>query len=356
METTTQEQQNVNQQDVNSQSTSQELSPNQTSAYDNAENIADETQIQQPDEEEEHEIILQDGELKFSDDFFGELPEDEPDKNKEQPEIQEEEQVQTQEPPANFYTDEELRNTNWYQWDIQRLPEAVRPYAQIIQAQMQTAQRQQQVQEQIALNPEKPPYLQEVKPYTAQELSAEAEKLAVKQLGLESDDDFDPYDGEHVAARNMAMQELLQKRNAQVAYYNQQNKDYQLLRQVNRQIETAPDFKEYQKWFVEQTKRENTTPEQLEEALRQHAQRNGGDYGRIAQVVAGWYKQFKASQVQRPNIAQKNIVKPRQKVSVPPVLEGTQGGYQGKKTYNVKQFGELDSDQQAQALMDMGIV
>ncbi len=330
--------------------------PSQTSAYNSTEN-ATEPQTQQPEEEKEHEIVLQDGELKFSDDFFGDLPDNEPDKDKTQPEIQEEEQVQTQEPTANVYTDEELRNTSWQQWDIQRLPEAVRPYAQIIQAQMQAAQRQQQVQQQIALNPEKPPYLQEVKPYTAKELSEEAEKLALKQLGLEDDDDFDPYNGEYVAARDMAMQELLQKRNAQVAYYNQQNRDYQLLRQVNRQIETAPDFKEYQKWFIEQAKRENTTPEQLEEALRQHAKTHGGDFGRIAQVVAGWYKQFKVSQIQRPNTVQKNVIKPRQKVSAPPVLEGTQGGnYNTRKTINIRDFSQMDSDQQAQALMDMGIV
>ena len=337
--------------------TLQELSPNQTPAYDETESVTYEPQTQQPDEEKEPEIALQDGEVKFSDDFFGFLSKNEPDKNEAQPETHEEEQVQTQEPPANVYTDEELRNTNWYQWDIQRLPEAVRPYAQIIQAQMQVAQRQQQAQQQIALNPEKPPYLQEVKPYTPQELSAEAEKLVVKQLGLDSDDDFSPYDGEHVAARDIAMQELLQKRNAEVAYYKRQNQEYQLLRQVNRQIETAPDFKEYQKWFSEQAMRENTTPEQLEEALRQHAKSNGGDYGRIAQIVAGWYKLFKASQIQRPNAAQKNVVKPRQRVAAPPVLEGTQGGSNNtRRTINVKDFSLMDNDQQAQALMDMGIV
>lgn len=345
---------------------------NSVAGYDEAEGVTYEQQEPQQVETateandtqtaEEPEIAIQDGEVKFRDDFFGDIA-DEPETNeaerqKEPEEPEKVEEKQTQEPSENYYTDDELQNTPYNQWDINRLPEGVRKYANFVREQMLMAQKHQQIQQQINSNPEVPPFVEEVKEYTTSELSKEAEELACERLGLEDADDFDPYESEHSAAREIAMRELLQKRNEQVAHYRQQVNEYQYLRQVNALIANQPDFGEYQKWFVEQARREGKTPEQMNDALAQFAKANHGGYKRIADVVTGWYQAFRQSkaQMQAQPSKRQPVTQPRQRPSKPNVLEGTQGGYQGKKTFNVKQFGELDSDQQAQALMDMGIV
>ena len=336
--------------------------------YDEAEGVTYD-ELQQDNQElnaqdnqnfEEPEIAIQDGEVKFRDDFFGDIN-DEPDEieRQEKPErVEAQETIQTQEPSQALYTDEEYRNTPFTQWDIDRLPEAVKPYANAVREQMLASQRQQQIQQQIANNPEKPPYIQEVKEYTVDELSSEAEKLACQKLGITDPEDFEPaYESRHAAAREMAIRELLQKRNEQVAEYKRQSEEYGILRQVNAEIEAKPDFKEYQQWFKEQAQREGVSPEQLNAGLQRYAKATG-NYKEVAKEVARWYMVYQNSKALQQQQAQQQAIRPqpRQRPVKPPVLEGTQGGYQGKRTYNVKQFGELDNDQQAQALMDMGIV
>ena len=339
--------------------------------YDEAEGVTYD-ELQQDNQElntqdnqniEEPEIAIQDGEVKFRDDFFGDIDDepkpDEIERQEEPERVETQETSQAQEPPQALYTDEEYRNTPFTQWNIDRLPEAVKPYANAVREQMIASQRQQQIQYQIANNPEKPPYIQEVKEYTVDELSSEAEKLACQKLGITDPEDFEPaYESRHAAAREIAMRELLQKRNEQVAYYRQQVNDYQYLRQVNAIIANQPDFNEYQKWFVEEAKRIGKTPEQMNEVLAQHAEAKHGGFKEIADVVTRWYQTFRQSKSQQAQQTQQRQLKftSKQRPSKPPVLEGTQGGYQGKRTYNIKKFGELDNDQQAQALMDMGIV
>ncbi len=332
--------------------------------YDEAEGVTYD-ELQQDNQElntqdnqnfEEPEIAIQDGEVKFRDDFFGDIN-DEPDEieRQEEPErVEEQETSQTQEPSQALYTDEEYRNTPFTQWEIDRLPEAVKPYANAVREQLIASQRQQQIQYQIAKNPEKPPYIQEVREYSIDELSSEAEKLACQKLGLTNPEDLEPaYESRHAAALEMARRELLQKRDKQVAEYKRQSEEYEILRQVNAEIEARPDFKEYQQWFKEQAQREGVSPEQLNASLQRHAKETG-NYKEIAKEVARWYMVYQNSKALQQQQAIRS--QPRQRPAKPPVLEGTQGGYQGKKTYNVKQFGELDNDQQAQALMDMGIV
>lgn len=330
-----------------------------TTYTDGSEDWQEET-IQEP------EVSIQDGEVKFRDDFFGDIN-DEPDEieRQEEPErVEEQETSQTQEPSQALYTDEEYRNTPFTQWEIDRLPEAVKPYANAVREQLIASQRQQQIQYQIAKNPEKPPYIQEVREYSIDELSSEAEKLACQKLGLTNPEDFEPaYESRHAAAREMARRELLQKRNEQVANYKQQSNDYQFLRQVNAEISIQPDFAEYQKWFTAEAAKDGKIPAQINDALIQHAKTHGGDFRKIASVVAGWYQAFRYSKAQQAQQAQQNKLmnfEPRQnkRVGIPPVLEGTQGGHKKATAngFNMRNFGELDTDAQAQALMDMGIV
>ena len=252
---------------------------------------------------EEPEISLQDGEVNFRDDFFGDLP-------KEQEEQEEEQQV------PNYYTDEELQNTPFEQWDYNRMPDEVKRYANYLNAQRQTRQQQQQIAEMPL-----PDFIQEVKPYTAKELANEAEKLAIDKLGLDDPDDFDIYDSEHSAALNMAMQELSGKRNAEIANYQKRANDYRELERMNAQIKARPDFAEYYKWFNDKAMSEGTSAAQLNQALLDYA-RQGGDIRSVQQVVSGWYQMFQNTKKGKSNS--------RTRKPSPPRLESSRGGYDGE--------------------------
>lgn len=97
---------------------------NSVTGYDEAEGVTYEQQEPQQVETateanntqtaEEPEIAIQDGEVKFRDDFFGDIA-DEPETNeaerqKEPEEPEKVEEKQTQEPSENYYNHEELEN------------------------------------------------------------------------------------------------------------------------------------------------------------------------------------------------------------------------------------------------------
>ena len=293
--------------------------------------------------EDEPEISLQDGEVKFSDDFFGDLK-DEPEDNQQAPQA------------SNYYTDEELQNTPYERWDLNRMPEEVRRYAQFLNAQTAARQQQYQYQQQIAQRPQTPPFIQEVKQYTPQELSKEAEKVAIERLGLKDPDDFDVYESEHAAALNIAMQELAQKRNEEIANYQQQTAGWQGLQQLNAEIASRPDFREYREWFRAKAQSEGTTPEQINENLSAYL-KNGGSYQEAQKVIATFYQMFQNAKASKGNNNNSKGRQVQRRPQRPPVLEGTRGGsYEGKRSLNFRNFGEMDSDAQAQALMDIGIV
>lgn len=288
---------------------------------------------------EDPEISVKDGEVKFSDDFFGDLP-DEP---------------QDEQPQApNYYTDEELENTPYERWDVDRMPEEVKRYVKYFNSQTTARQQQYQYQQQVAQRPQTPPFFQEVKQYTPQELSQEAEKLAIERLGLDDPDDFDVYESEHTAALNIAMQELAQKRNAEVSNYQRQAREWNELQQFNASLASRPDFGEYREWFNRKAQSEGTSAQALNKVLSDYAQ-SSGDFTKVQQAVAGWYQMFlnEKAQDSRGSRGTRKTQRPQR----PPVLEGTRGGgYEGKRSVNLQNFGELDSDAQARALMDLGIV
>ena len=312
-------------------------------------------QSEQNNEEEPEISITKDGEVKFRDDFFGDLS-DEPNESQSQSEKTKQEDNSQLQQERNYYTDEELQNTPYEQWDFNRMPDEVKRYANFLNAQTLARQRQFEIQQQVMENSENPPYVQEVKQYTSKELAQDAEKLAVERLGLKSADDFDIYDSEHQAALNIAMQELANKRNNDIAVYEKQRSDYKQLQMLKANIEASPDFGEYREWFIKKAQSEGTTPELLNLQLVRNLQKNH-DFCKIRDTVAGWYQLFlRERNASRYNPVSKNVQNTR-KVSTPPKLESTRGGgYDSRRSVNLKNFGDLDPDAQAQALMDMGIV
>ena len=288
---------------------------------------ADLVEPAEPDSGDNADVFINDdGEVEFSDEFLG--YENEP----EQPEK-----------PAR-YTDEELKNTPFEQWDINRLEGDIKDYVPIVRDQM----LRRQMQQQMAQRPENPPQANIPKPYTAKELAEAAQKLACEKLGLDDPDDFDVYEGEHQAALKLAMDELSQQRNTEVAQYQRVAKDYQDLQQFNADLVKQPDYMEFDRWLGGKMQEAKVTPQQVEAGFQEYLRKSGGDYRGVQGVISAWYKEFR--QGRRNSVS-------RPKSQRPPVLEGTNGrDYTGRRQVNLERFGDLDMDSQAEALIKMGLV
>ena len=288
--------------------------------------------------------INEDGEVDFSEDFLADVEKsffgDRPAKS------HNEETIPQEPTQPNYYTDEELLNTPYEQWQPDRLNGDIKKFVPIVRQQMQMRQMQNQVAQNSQQIPEF--WQNQPKQYTPKELSDEAHKLACKRLGLDDPDDLDTYESEHRAALDLAMQELAGNRQREIAEYNRRSADWQQLQNFNRTLVAQPDFKEFDSWYLNLLQERNLTPEQVGNALFKKAVDNNYNFGLVIQEVAGLYKEFqrtKAQQTQRP------------RVKKPPVLESTRGGSSdGGRSINLRSFGEMDNDAQIKALMDMGYV
>ena len=269
------------------------------------------------------EIALDDeGEVKFSEDFF--QGETENHHDLEQP---------------RYYTQEELINTPYEQWQLDRMPEELRGYAQIVAQQIQARRAQQQIQQ----RPANPPEFTPPRSYTPKELSEEAQRIAVQKLGLDDPDDFDDYEPEHRAALNMAMNELVQQNYAAQSNYNRIAREYQNLQQFNAGIASRPDYKEFDNWFGNRLRELKIAPEALDNYLTSYV-RQTGNYSVIQNAIAGWFNQFQQEKG--------NSRAPR-----PPMMESTRGQpYDFVRGVNMRDFGDMDTEQQAQTIMRMGYV
>ena len=268
--------------------------------------------------------LAPDGELEFSDDFFGDIGADEP-------------------PAVPKYTQDELLSTPFEQWDVNRLEGDVRDYVSIVREQMQ----KRQMQAMIASRSQTPPMYNAPQEYTPKELAEDAQKLACEKLGLDDPDDFDEYEGEHQAALNMAMQELATKRHNEVLQYQRVTRDYQDLQRFNTELISRPDFGDFDRWFTGKLREHGVTPQQVEAGLMRYAQESGGDYRSLQGVLAGWYQEFQQERGRSTG----------RRTNRPPVLESPRGSsYEGRRSMDMRRFGDLDPDGQAAALMRMGIV
>ena len=230
-------------------------------------------------------------------------------------------------------------NTPFEQWQFERMPEELRGYAQIVAQQLQARQAQQQIQQ----RPSSPPEFTAPRQYTPKELSDEAQRIAVQRLGLDDPDDFDDYEPEHRAALNMAMNELVQQNYAARQNYARIAQSYQELQQFNAGIASRPDYKEFDNWFDNKLHELKIAPQALDKYLTDYA-RQTGDYSTIKNAIAGWYSQFLQE-------------KGSSRAPRPPMMESTRGQpYDVVRGVNMRDFGDMDSDAQAAALMRMGYV
>ena len=279
---------------------------------------------------DEPEVTLDDnGEVKFREDFFDNVN-DEP-------------------MPPEYYTRDELLNTPYENWDVERLNGDVREFIPIVREQLQ----RRAIIQQLSQRPTTPPFMQEVQPYTPQQLAEEAQKLAIEKLGLEDPDDFDEYEGSHRAAFDMASQELLQRRNAEVQNYQRGTTEFQQLQKFNAELALQPDFRDFDAWFTGKLQVRGITPQQVNAGLMEYARRSGGNFGVIQGVISNWYREYQAERN-----GNRTSSAPRQPSNRPPILESTRGGtsYDTRRGVNLRSLGEMDPDAQAQALMNMGLV
>ena len=276
-----------------------------------------------PDGNPSEVALDEDGDVKFSEDFFEDIPENKSDL--EQP---------------RYYTDEELKTTPFEQWQKDRVPENIREYYDIVSNQLHQRYAQQQIQNRQS----NPPMFQPPRSYTPKELSEEAQRIAVQKLGLEDADDFDDYEPEHRAALNMAMNELVQKNQSERQNYERVSREYQNLQQFNAQLASRPDYREFDRWFDNRLKELKVSPQVIDAYLTDYIQKSGGNYAAIQNVVAGWYNEFLQSKGQT-------------RAPRPPMMESTRGQpYETVRGVNMRDFGDMDEEAQAAALMRMGYV
>ena len=278
----------------------------------------------------EPEVTMNDdGDLEFSDEFFEGFGQEEPELPK-------------------LYTEDELKATPFEAWDINRLEGDVKDYVPIVRDQM----LRRQMEAQLAQRPTTP-NMNAPKPYTPSELADAAQKLACERLGLDDPDDFDEYESEHQAAMKLAMDELSQRRNMEVAQYQRAAQGYQDLQNFNAALLRQPDYMEFDRWFSGKLREAGVTVEQVNAGLQEYARRSGGDYNSLKGVIAGWYQEFRGER----NRGGGNMSPSSRRSGRPPVLEGSGGsGYEGRGRVNMRGFGDLDPDAQAKALMRMGLV
>ena len=294
----------------------------------------------QPEAEPEPEISLsEDGELKFRDDFFGEV---EPEKPSE-PELQET-------PPAPpDYTEDELLNTPYEQWEPNRIKGDVKKYIPIVQQQIarrRAAAEMQQMQERAN---EAPPLIQQPKDLTPKDLANEAQQLAVQKLNLENGEDFDSYDPEHQAAYNIALQEIQERYNAERVNYIRQVQEYQSLNNFNMALTQQADFPAFRNWFDMQLRQRGITGEQINARFQEHV-KNGGRYSDIQGAIAKWYQDFR-------NFKSQQVAPKPTKAPKAPYLESSYGaGDATGKNINFRNLGELDDEGVANFLMKNGYV
>ena len=293
-----------------------------------------------------------DGNVEFGEEFFGDVHE----KN---------------DPEPNYYTDEELRNTPYEQWDTKRLSGDISKFVPIVQDQVR--QRQAQSRAQTIENIPMPQDIQEVKPYTPHELSEDAMHLACEKLGLEDPEDFDDYEADHRAAMQLAMNELMEKRNAEVQSYQRGRDEWGQLQKFNASLSQQADFNEFNEWYTGKLREAGVTAEQVNAGLYQYARRNGNRFSVIPQIIGTWYSEYQRERGggRQPRYDAQTSRYPRYDAQTsrypqaysgaeranPPVLESTRGNdYGGRRRVNLQTFGDMDSDEQASALMRMGLV
>ena len=311
----------------------------------------------------------EEGVLHFSDDFFGEQAPEEP-------------QPDPAQQAPQFYSVEDLGRTALSEVDVKRLdPAKIGEYWGMVQRVMtgdreriawleaQIAQMRQQLQGQQPPQAQQPP-TQGATPgqqptqqpgakLSQKELTQRAVDRAREMLGLPEDENLDLYEPEHQMAFAQAAQEVSAAQGQAAQAAERQAAEQAEAVRLEADIRALPDRDEFARWFDRQLTANGLNSAQVNARLSELSRQNGP--GIVRTIVGNWYKQY------RDEIGQQASTTPTsqtaaqqrtpQRAQRPPVLEGSAGtSPEGRKVFDLSKFGEMDADEQAQALRQMGIV
>lgn len=315
--------------------------------------VSEEASSTQPEQSEGNAEALQpdgialddEGKIQVGEEFF----------SKPEHEEKKEPTDNLQQPPEpntpNYYTDDELKTMPFETWDLSRLNGDIQKFAPIVRDQLQ--QRSVQQKAQTIENIPMPDFISEPKQYTAKELSEASKKLACERLGLSDPEEFDPYETEHKAAMELAMQELTHKYWEDLQSYQRSKSEWDENLRFQAELARRPDFNEFNQWYMGNLKAAGATAEQMNAKLLEYVRENGNRFSLIPQLIGSWYKEFLTERGRM-------TPKPKQtapKTQSPPVLESTRGNnYEERQRINMRDFRRMDADEQAEALIRLGLV
>lgn len=326
---------------------------------------AEESQVPSP---ESGQVGMdEEGVLHFSDDFFGEQAPEEP-------------QPDPAQQAPQFYSVEDLGRTAINEVDVKRLdPAKIGEYWGMVQRVMtgdreriagleaQIAQMRQQGQQPPqaqqtptqGATPGQQPTQQPGAKLSQKELTQRAVDRAREMLGLPEDEDLDLYEPEHQMAFAQAAQEVAAEQTQAQAQAQLMAAQQEEEQQLAADIKALPDRQEFASWLDREMRLVGQTPEQVNARLNELSRQNGP--GTVRRIVGNWYRRYRdeigrqASTTPTSQTAAQQ--RTPQRAQRPPVLEGSAGtSPEGRKVFDLSKFGEMDADEQAQALRQMGIV
>lgn len=135
------------------------------------------------------------------------------------------------------------------------------------------------------------------------------------------------------------------------------------LQKFNAELYQQPDFNDFNQWYMGKLQEAGVTAEQVNAGLYQYARRNGNRFSVIPQIIGAWYMEYQKERGGRRSNSRNsqgyNQMPSRNtpRASRPPILESTRGNdYGGSRKMDMQAFRDMDNDEQANALMRMGLV
>lgn len=293
--------------------------------------------------ERQPEITLsEDGEVAFSESFFGGHDES---GSEDGPAQTPEPAAQPEATEAAGYTDDDLRDTPWEEWDPERISGDVKRYIPFLQEQLARRQAAAAQMQAVRMAQAQPPRASAAGPavLSQKEITEAAQKMARERLGLKEGEELDLYEPEHVAALSLAAQETRARNQYEIAQFRRAEAEQRQFGAFAADLASRSDFAEFDRWVTGRLATAGLRPEQLQDYVAQT-----GDIAGVQRTVAGWYQTWR-QQRSAPAAAAKQA--PR-----PPVVETGTGAAPERKVINLRDFGDMDEDDQARALMDAGLV
>lgn len=242
-----------------------------------------------------------------------------------------------QAPQNTGYTDDELRNTPFEQWDEAKITGDVSRYIPFFKEQLARRRAQVNFVAQQAMYQQQTP--QAPQPYTAKELSSAAEKLARERLKLDADDELDMYEPEHFAAMSQATAELQAQRQNEIAKVQRETYAQTQFGGFCADLTARSDFNDFDKWITGVLAQNGKTPDMLAQYVH-----NTGDYNGAQRTLSAWYQAYQTSKRQTPPTSAR----------VPTVENAGNAVNTGVRRLDLRNLRDMNDEEQTQAFIDSG--